>query len=208
MDYLSGYSMYKIVESYVKSTETQKKIILEPLCCLLKLSLIHHKPLGTKISVTDNSIYFHEPTLFQGAIRSYTGDSRDDLHNLCYPIMISLKWFPKDKYPLFYEQCIQGLAYLKNNYDHNSIVNHTLSHYITLITDNITEEKLPESPIIEHLKDFWKDEEIEIVQKIYDYVIQLKDEEKETYLKIIEILLEEKEKKICLYIQKVSTSYD
>ena len=36
MEYLSGYSMYKILGSYVKSTETQKKLILEPLCCLLK----------------------------------------------------------------------------------------------------------------------------------------------------------------------------
>ena len=29
MEYVSGYSMYKIIESYMKSTETQKKIILE-----------------------------------------------------------------------------------------------------------------------------------------------------------------------------------
>jgi hypothetical protein len=208
MEYLSGYSMYKIVESYLKSTETQKKIILEPLCCLLKLSLIHHKPMGTKISVTDNSILYHEPTLFQGAFRTYTGDSRDDLHNLCYPIMICLQWFPKETYSLFYEHCIQGLAYLKNNYDPNSIVNHTLSHYITLITDNIKEEKLPESPIIEHLRDFWKEDEIEIVQKIYEYMVTLNDTDNQTYLKIIETLLEEKEKKIYSYIQKVSTSYE
>ena len=74
--------------------------------------------------------------------------------------------------------------------------------------DNIKEEKLPESPIIEHLRDFWKEDEIEIVQKIYEYMVSLNDTDNQIYLKIIETLLEEKEKKIYSYIQKVSTSYE
>lgn len=202
--------MFKIVDSYMKSTETQKKIILEPLCCILKLSLLFHKPLGTKISVSNNSIEYHEATIYQGALRTYQGDSRDDLHNLCYPIMIALRWFPKgdERNDLFYEQCIQGLAYLKNNYDHNSIINHTLSHYITLINDNNTEGSIPESPIIEQLREFWKEEEKDILYMIYKYAITLKDEEKAIYLRMLETILTEKEKQISDYIQKVSTSYE
>ena len=34
---------------------------------------------GNKKSVTDNSILRHEPTFFRGALRTYTGDSRDDV---------------------------------------------------------------------------------------------------------------------------------
>ncbi len=210
MEYVSGYSMYKIIESYMKSTETQKKIILEPLSCILKLSLIHHKSLGTKISVNNNSIQYHEPTLYQGAIRTYQGDSRDDLHNLCYPITVALRWFPKGNkhYDLFYEQCIQGLAYLKNNYDHNSIINHTLSHYITLINDNNTEGDIPESPLINELREFWKEEEIEIIYMIYKYALTLEDTEKIIYLNMLETILTEKEKQINAFIQKISTSYE
>jgi len=202
--------MYKIIESYMKSTETQKKIILEPLSCILKLSLIHHKPLGTKVSVNNNSIQYHEPTIYQGAIRTYQGDSRDDLHNLCYPIMVALRWFPKgeEKNDFFYEQCIQGLAYLKNNYDHNSIINHTLSHYITLINDNNTEGVIPESPLINKLEEFWKEEEKEIIFMIYKFALTLEDEEKGIYLKMLETILTEKEKQINTFIQKVSTSYE
>jgi len=194
----------------MKSTETQKKIILEPLSCILKLSLIHHKPLGTKVSVNNNSIQYHEPTIYQGAIRTYQGDSRDDLHNLCYPIMVALRWFPKgeEKNDFFYEQCIQGLAYLKNNYDHNSIINHTLSHYITLINDNNTEGVIPESPLINKLEEFWKEEEKDIIYMIYKYAITLKDEEKGIYLRMLETILTEKEKQINTFIQKVSTSYE
>lgn len=208
MDYISSYSMYKIVESYLKNTETHKNIILEPLCCILKIALVHQKPLGTKISVTNNSILYHEPTLYQGVLRSYTGDSRDDLHNLCFPIMIGLKWFPKDKFPVFYDECIQGLAYLKNNYDQNSIINHTLSHYITIITDNNAEESTPESPIIQNLKEFWDEEEINIVNDLFKYMLKLNNDDKMIYFKIIETLITEKEKKICEFIQKVSSSYD
>ena len=45
MDYISSYSMYKILESYLKNTETQKNIILDPLCCILKIALVHQKKL-------------------------------------------------------------------------------------------------------------------------------------------------------------------
>jgi len=178
--------------------------------CIKLLSLIHHKSLGTKVSVNNNSIQYHEPTLYQGAMRTYQGDSRDDLHNLCYPITVALRWFPKGNkhYDLFYEQCIQGLAYLKNNYDHNSIINHTLSHYITLINDNNTEGDIPESPLINELREFWKEEEIEIIYMIYKYALTLEDTEKIIYLNMLETILTEKEKQINAFIQKISTSYE
>jgi len=212
MESINSYTvaLYKIVESYLSNTE-QKNVILEPLSCVLKLSLLFYKPLGTKISITKNSIVYNDPNVYQGLLRSYSGDSRDDLHNLCYPLMISLNWFPKkdDKYAFFYEQCIQGLSYLKSNYDRNSLTNHTLSHYIELITnDDIKDESvLTASPLMSSLKDFWKPEEIEILYSLFQYAVNKDDEEKEFYLNMIENIISFKEKKLNDYIQSVSTKY-
>ena len=95
MESINSYTvaLYKIVESYLSNTD-QKNVILEPLSCVLKLSLLFYKPLGTKLSITKNSIVYNDPNVYQGIMRTYTGDSRDDLHNLCYPLMISLNLNP------------------------------------------------------------------------------------------------------------------
>ena len=212
MESINSYTvaLYKIVESYLSNKE-QKNILLEPLSCVLKISLLFYKPLGTKISLLNNSIVYNEPSPYQGILRSYTGDSRDDLHNICYPLMISLNWFPKkeEKYAFFYEQCIQGLSYLKSNYDRNSLTNHTISHYIELVNDENPKEisTMTTSPLMESLKDFWKQEEIDIIHSLFKYAIKNDDDEKTFYLDMIEKIISNKEKKLHDYIQSVSTKY-
>ena len=86
----------KIYELFPQN-ETSKHLILEPLSCVLKIAILHYKPVGTKISVSNNSIKFHEPSMLQGITRSLGGDSRQDLHNICHPLMKCLEWYPKEK---------------------------------------------------------------------------------------------------------------
>ena len=203
-----GVSLYKIVESYMSNGD-QKKVLLEPLSCVIKLSLLLYKPMGTKLSITNNSIIYNEPAAYQGIVRTVGGDSRDDLHNLCYPLMMSLHWFPKTdpKYSFFYEQCIQGLSYLKSNYDMNSLTNHTLSHYIELLTKEETSENtLSASPLMSSLRDFWEKEEIDIIYSLYQFAIK-KEDQKVFYMRMIETIITEKEKKLNEYLQSVSTTY-
>ena len=47
---------------------------------------------GTKISIYKNSIQFHEPSVIQGFIRLWSGDCREDLHNLYNPIIKVLEY--------------------------------------------------------------------------------------------------------------------
>ncbi len=211
MEGVNSYTvaLYKIIESYLSNGE-QKNILLEPLSCVLKISLLFYKPLGTKISLLNNSIVYNDPSPYQGIMRSYTGDSREDLHNICYPLMIALSWFSKTdpRFAFFYEQCIQGLSYLKNNYDRNTLTNHTISHYIELVNDDNPRDMnvVTTSPLMESLKDFWKKEEIDIIHSIFKYAIQ-KEDEKLFYLEMIEKIISNKEKKLHDYIKSVSTKY-
>ena len=38
---------------------------LDPLTCLIKLSLLPYKPEGTKLSISNNYIHYSENTIFQ-----------------------------------------------------------------------------------------------------------------------------------------------
>ena len=73
-----------IYELLFKKNDPSNSII-DPLTCVVRLSLLKYKPDGTKISVKENQISYNEPTLLQGPIRWTFGDCRDDLHNLFNP---------------------------------------------------------------------------------------------------------------------------
>lgn len=199
----------KLIETYLKDDDSNN-VLLEPFSCILKLGILFYKPIGTKISITKNSIYYNDASIYQGVLRTYAGDSRDDLHNICYPIMIALKWFPKSdkRFDFFYQQCILGLTYLKNNYDRNSLTNHTLSHYIELINNDSNETKpISGSPLINSLKDFWVKEEIDIIFSLFKYALTKDDADKQFYIKIIEKIIDNKEIKLNEYIKEVSTQF-
>lgn len=191
--------------TYYQNKNTRKNLILEPLCCILKLILLQFKEKNTKISVSDNSIYFNEPSYGQGLVRSLYGDCREDLHNIYHPLIKSIEWYPIKDFNIYYEECKKGLQLLLEVYDDNTTIHHTISHYISIIEGKNDKEVAETNPIIDNLKDFWKSEEINVINELLNLI--LKNIEKDVYLKCLENIIEEKEKKVNEYIQKVSTSY-
>jgi len=202
---VSGMYLYNNMITYYQNKNTQKNLILEPLCCILKLILLQYKEKDTKISVSDNSITFNEPSYGQGLVRSLYGDCREDLHNIYHPLLKSVEWYPIDKFHVYYEECKKGLQLLLKVYDDNTTIHHTISHYISIIEGKNDKEVSETNPIIDNLKDFWKSEEINVINELLNLI--LKNIEKDVYLKCLENIIEEKEKKVNEYIQKVSTTY-
>ena len=202
---VSGMYLYNNMITYYQNKNTQKNLILEPLCCILKLILLQFKENGTKISVSDNSITFNEPSYGQGLVRSFYGDCREDLHNIYHPLLKAVEWYPIREFIIYYEECKKGLQLLLKVYDDNTTIHHTISHYISIIEGKNDKEVSETNPIIDNLKDFWKSEEINVINELLNLI--LKNIEKDVYLKCLENIIEEKEKKVNEYIQKVSTSY-
>ena len=135
-----------IYELLFKKNDPSNSII-DPLTCVVRLSLLKYKPQGTKISVKENQISYNEPNILQGLLRWTFGDCRDDLHNLFNPLKKGLEWFNlknSEIYGLF-NFCVQGLECLKNTYDKNSIISHSLDHYISIIELQIANVKKPET---------------------------------------------------------------
>lgn len=209
MDLLNSIkNMYKVYE-LLPSQDSSKQLILEPLSCVLKLSLLQYKPIGTKISVLNNSIQFHEPSMMQGITRSLGGDSRQDLHNICHPLMKCLEWYSisNPMYEYFYKECIIGLTELKSSYESNSIINHTIEHYIGLLQGKDF-EPIDDTAVTGGLKDMWTEKEIKIIYSILEHISSLSDgSDKTMYVQTLEDLLISKEKKVYEYIYEISTSY-
>jgi len=130
---VSGMYLYNNMITYYQNKNTQKNLILEPLCCILKLILLQFKEKGTKISVSDNSITFNEPSYGQGIVRSLYGDCREDLHNIYHPLLKAVEWYPIREFIIYYEECKKGLQLLLEVYDDNTTIHHTISNYISII---------------------------------------------------------------------------
>jgi len=119
----------------MNSQKNKKNLILEPLTCLIRISMINFKKEGTKLGISNNSIYFQNPNYLQGILRWSSGDNRDDLHNLHNPIVKSTKWFKTSSLQIksIYKFSRLGLIKLKLAYNENSIIAHTFDLYISII---------------------------------------------------------------------------
>jgi hypothetical protein len=216
-------NMFQVLHSDLFSSK-EKNVILEPLCSIFRMILLNYKEDGIKISIKNNSVYYSEPSLFQGLLRSYQGDTRDDLHNLYNPFLKAFEWYPNEKdesiYHYFYVECLKGLTKLLNTYENGSIIHHTLTHYCktfkdkiehikTVIDDEPQKESQKESPLLTGLKNFWKYEELFIIFQTLQYLEKCIDEnEKNIYFKTIDDIVTMKEKKVYDYVLKSSTSYN
>ena len=206
------FSMYQMVQN----KNVDKKIILEPLSTILRLIIFIYKEKGTKISIYHNAIYYNEPGLLQGVIRNISGDKRDDLHNLYYPILKAFEWYhyQEPMYNYFYDKCILGLTILLEGYDKDSIIHHTLTHYISTLNDVLEGKEITidgdikESPLLDDFKILWKEEELDIIHKTFLLLEKSHDEDKKVYLQTIDDIVSMKEKKVKEYIDKFSTSYN
>ena len=114
----------------------EKNIIIDPFSCLTKLCLLAYSNGGTKISITNNQIYFNDPNYSQGMLRFLCGDNREDLHNLLAPIQKAREWFfhDDDEYIVyFFNKGIDGLKNLKKSYGQYETIQHTIDYYIHVL---------------------------------------------------------------------------
>jgi hypothetical protein len=207
-----SYSLY----NYYYKSRVKNNLILDPLSSLLKIGLLQYEESGTKVSIQNNSITYVSPSLGQGFFRSWKGDCREDLHNLCKPLMQCLAWFDRTdpRYQRFYEECRVGLQKLKEAYDKDSTIHHTITHYINIVGGLSGPEQLsedPDNPLVKTLRDSWTEDEIRLVHDILQLIKgSSKDKEedkKSVYIKSLTDIIGAKDAALNLYLSKVSTTY-
>ena len=216
-NYVTYYNMFY---NALFTENKNKKIILEPISCIVKLILLNYKENGTKISISNNSIDFYEPSQFQGLLRNLNGDGREDLHNLYNPIIKSLEWYPpseEDIYRYFYIKCKSGIEKLISSYDQESTISRTLELYCKLLNDSLesgdietglNDSKKEPSPLLDRLKGFWKKEEIDLIYSLLQIIENSSNgNEKNTYIENIINTVSMKEKNLANFIETSTTTY-
>lgn len=203
-------------EFIVSLFETKRDSILDPLTCIIRLSILEFKPIGTKISLNNNKIKYNDPSAIQGALRWTNGDNREDLHNLFNPLKKAVLWYdvknPEIKNLINYS--IRGLEKLQSSYNKNSVISHSMQYYIDYLRNSLdeknknqnnqtNEEEENENTISKQLRDLWNEREITIINNI---ILELEDnrkankpefiQEQESLIKTMETILNRKEQKV------------
>ena len=73
--------------------------------------LLKYKDKGVKISITNNSIQYSDASMFQGILRSYNGDTREDLHNLYNPFLKAFEWYDNTEDESIYQYFYKSIFY-------------------------------------------------------------------------------------------------
>jgi len=166
-----------------------KALILDPLSVIIKLAILSNKPVGTKLLIHNNIIYFQEPGPFQSISRMIYKSNKTDLQYIYNPINIACLHFLSksftDKTPriknLFL--CAQnGLKKLIETYKSCSIITITLNYYYSLLTNHIGETYNDSMFVKDNLTCYytlsindsfnkqWTDEKIKIVLDIITFL--------------------------------------
>jgi hypothetical protein len=168
-----------------------KTFILDPLSVIVKLAILSNKPVGTKLLIKNNVIYFQEPGPFQSVCRMIYKSNKTDLQYIYNPINIACLHFLSksfvEKTPriknLFL--CAQnGLKNLIETYKSCSILTITLNYYYVLLSNHIQQTynenmfvkdsftNYYTTNIIESLHKQWTDEKIKVVLDIIAFLLK------------------------------------
>lgn len=211
----SNNGVYKILSYISKNRDISQ--ILDPMTTIFRLSLLNYKIDGTKISIDSNHIISQEPGILQSFTRYYNGDHRTDLHKLNNPIKKSLEWYSasSDKnYSFIFEIACKGMQKLQKQYA-IGLVKVSLDHYITLIKNTLTSEKLNDQIIAENhenilyteFKALWSFREIQIICDLMRVVHEIDDDniQKKYYIEAIESILKGKDEAVSNIITKMNS---
>jgi hypothetical protein len=206
----------EMIKSYFFNNEV-KNSVLDPLTCIIRCAILSYKPVGTKLSINNNKISFVDPNFLQGTIRWTYGDKREDLHNIYNPIVKSTQWYSVDNSHILniFKLSKKGLEKLKQSYEENSIITHSLSLYINIMDMFINENKEclkdlskdenEENKIYKELKELWSESQISIVDNILKQMEIDKDNRIE-WFQALDIILKSKEKNVYEIIKKNTTT--
>lgn len=166
-------------------------LILDPLSVIIKLAILGNKPVGSKIMIQDNIMYIQEPGIFQSITRMIYSSNKTDLRLILNPIKIACQTFltkeSMQKTPRIRELfiCAQnGLHKITETYRNNSLVNHCIEFYSSIIRDHLKGTYDDENPYMDNMYPMyskevvatlnaqWTPEKIKIVLDIISFLLK------------------------------------
>jgi hypothetical protein len=188
-----------------------KLYLLDPLSVIIKLAILGNKPIGTKLLIQNNVVYFQEPGFFQSITRFYYSTNKTDLQYMYNPIYIAcLTFLSKEsvaKTPRLKNLFINALAGLKNlieTYKSCSILTLCLNYYYAIIKNYIENTQndflfykdgltsLYTKELTDSLNNQWSQEKIKVVLDLISFLTN--DEMAANNVKSLETIMENNDK--------------
>ena len=114
--------------------------IFDPLSTIIKLGILSKKPLGTKLSIKNNTIDIQEVSYYQGIYRYFNNDIDDDIQFLIKPVDMACQQYLSIEYIKKYPSSVRKVLKEKPDLDkkdlcfwvaqHNQERAHDLLHKI------------------------------------------------------------------------------
>jgi len=188
-----------------------KLYLLDPLSVIIKLAILGNKPIGTKLLIQNNVVYFQEPGFFQSITRFYYSTNKTDLQYMYNPIYIAcITFLSKEsvaKTPRLKNLFINALAGLKNlieTYKSCSILTLCLNYYYAIIKNFIENTQndylfykdgltsLYTKELTDSLNNQWSQEKIKVVLDLISFLTN--DEMAANNVKSLETIMENNDK--------------
>ena len=167
-----------------------KNDTLDPLSVIIKLFIYAHKQVGTKISIGNNRIDIQEPGMFQGTVRKLSGDQKNDVNIIFFPIIFACMTYLSNKkcrarFVRLFDAVIVSFDKLKETYQGNEIIYNIdqLKSVALNFIDNETFDPSTlytsyDSPggkikqgIYTHINTIWTDSRINVVFGMIDEIL-------------------------------------
>ena len=188
-----------------------KLYLLDPLSVIIKLAILGNKPIGTKLLIQNNVVYFQEPGFFQSITRFYYSTNKTDLQYMYNPIYIACVTFLSKesvaKTPRLKNLFTNALAGLKNlieTYKSCSILTLCLNYYYAIIKNFIENTQndylfykdgltsLYTKELTDSLNAQWTQEKIKVVLDLISFLTN--DEMAANNVKSLETIMENNDK--------------
>jgi hypothetical protein len=156
--------------NYIKNIFSNNKTdILDPLSVILKLFIYNYKPQGTKLSISFNKVIIQDIGIFQGSVRTFFGDSKNDINIIFGPVVYAcikyLAGSDREKYIYIFEIVSSSLNKLKLTYAGDEIV-YTIDQIKNVIDSFITNKDHDISILVSN----YNSNAFKIKQNIYDHI--------------------------------------
>ncbi len=191
----------KYVYDCVKYTfGVSRNDLVDPLSIIIKLIILSHKPIGTKVSIQNNKIIIQNNSLIQGTIRSIYGDKKTDINILCAPVIFACIHYllppNRERFLHIFKNATSGLAKLKDTYIGKDIV-YNIEQIKNIVDSFIMNEKIDPGNFIanyqsqvyklkidtyKHISTVWDDKRYDILFNILEELDKSNEHNKESIL--------------------------
>jgi hypothetical protein len=163
--------------------------MLDPLTVIIKLAILSNKPVGTKIAIQNNILYFQEPGPFQALCRYIYNTNKTDIQYMYNPIQLACQQFLTKEYvqktprmKILFKCAQKGLDKLLETYKNCAIIRLCINYYYTLIANYVEDiyndrifhkdgmTSLYGQEIVAALHGQWTTEKIKVILNLIEFL--------------------------------------